>query len=175
MSGHSKWSKIKHKKTTADQKKSQVFSKLARDISITARDEPNPEFNSRLRAAIEKARTANMPNENIERAIQKAVEAKDIEKLVIEIYGPGGCAVIVNVVTNNRNRTISEIKHLLKEHGGKWAETGSVGWAFEKLAVYGWKPKFPQPIGEEDKNKLEKLINALEEHDAVEGVYTNVS
>lgn len=168
MSGHSKWKQIKHKKAANDQRRSKVFSKHVKVIAIAARDEANPEFNPRLRAAIDRARAANMPSGNIERAIKKASEAKDLEEITIEAYGAGGIAVIARAITDNKNRTIPELKHLVGDKGGKWAETGSVDWAFD-----GDTPKFPQEISDDDKQKLQKLLDALEEHDDISSVLHN--
>ena len=173
MSGHSHWKQIRHKKTSADEKRGQLFSKLLNSISIAARGEPNPEFNPHLRAAIDKAKQNNVPQENIERAVKRAADAsQNLEELVIGAYGPGGAAIKIEAVSDNKNRTIAEIKSILNEAGGKWAESGSTDWAFEKTAE-GWRPKFEQEINEEDKRKLWNLIQALEEHNDVQKVYTN--
>lgn len=172
MSGHSKWSQIKHKKAATDQKKAQTFAKLLKAVSVVAKEEPSPEFNPALRAAIDRARQANVPNNNIERAIKNASELKNLEKITAEAYGPGGVAVLIEAVTDNRNRTISEIKHLLSKHNGKWAEPGSVLWAFKNTGE-GWEANFPQEISSDDKEKLGSLVNALTEHESVQAVYTN--
>jgi YebC/PmpR family DNA-binding regulatory protein len=174
MSGHSHWAGIKHKKEITDQKRAKVFSKLLSAISAAARTETNPDFNPRLRAAIAKAKEASVPAENIERAIKKASDANDLEELTFEAYGPSGSAIFIEALSDNRNRAVQEIKTILKEHGGKWAESGSVRWAFEP-AGGEWKAKFPQDIAEEDKVKLFALLEALEDHDAVQTVYTNVN
>jgi YebC/PmpR family DNA-binding regulatory protein len=136
MSGHSKWSQIKHKKAITDAKKGKLFSKMSALISVVARQRGgDPDKNPQLRLIMEKARSFNMPNENIERAIKKGsgeLEGVRIEELTIEAYGPGGTALIIEVLTDNRNRTVSEIKYSLGQHGGKMAETGSVLWLFER-------------------------------------------
>src|SRR3989344_3166194 len=121
MSGHSKWSQIKHKKGEADQKRGVAFSKLLNAISVAAKSEPNPDFNPRLRTAIEKAKEANVPKDNIERAINKAKEGDALEEILIEAYGPEGVAVIIEAITDNSNRTISEIKNILAKHEAKIA------------------------------------------------------
>jgi len=174
MSGHSKWSQIKRKKEATDQKRGQVFSKLLRAVSLAARGNPNPEANATLKRTIDEARKANVPKENIERALLRAAEAGDQEGIVIEAYGPEGAAVLVACETDNKNRTIQEVKIVLKDNGGKWADPGSVMWAFESADEAGWKAKFPQEISEEGKNQLKRLVSALEAHDDVVGVYTNV-
>ncbi len=168
MSGHNRWSQIKHRKAATDAKKSNLFSKLVKEISVAAREESNPDFNPRLRSAIERAREANMPSENIERAIKKATEEKTLEEITLEAYGPGGIAIIAKAITDNPNRTIPEIKHLLSERSGKWAEPGSVAWAFE-----GSVPKFPQDISGEDREKLKNILNALENHDDIQKIFHN--
>lgn len=174
MSGHSHWAGIKHKKEITDAKRGKVFSKLLALISAAAKSEPNPDFNPRLRTAIAKAKEASVPQENIERAIKRAAEAGDsLEELIFESYGPGGVALLIEAVSDNRNRTVQEIKMILKERGGKWAETGSVRWAFEPIPTGGWKAKFPQEIHAEDGGKLAALVAMLEENDAVHNVFTN--
>ncbi|MDP3901712.1 MAG: YebC/PmpR family DNA-binding transcriptional regulator [bacterium] len=172
MSGHSKWSQIKNKKNVTDQKRGQVFSKLLRAISIAAKQEPNPDFNPRLRSTIQKAKDSNVPNENIQRAISKAAETKDLEELALEAYGPEATPIIIEVVTDNRNRTINELRILLSANNAKLADQGSVLWAFEKVDGE-WHAKFPQPASEETKQKIESLKNALEAHDDVQKVIPN--
>ncbi|MFH1759037.1 MAG: YebC/PmpR family DNA-binding transcriptional regulator [Patescibacteria group bacterium] len=168
MSGHSKWSSIKHKKAATDQKRGQVFSKLLKAISIAARDNADPQFNAQLKQAIAKAKENNVPQDNIDRAIKRN-EDKDLQELIIEAYGPGGVAMIINAITDNNNRAIAEIKHLLNQHQSKIAVPNSVLWAFD-----GDQPKFPQELNESDRGKLEKLIEKLEEHDDVQKVITNL-
>jgi len=174
MSGHSHWAGIKHKKEITDQKRAKIFSKLLKAISAAAKSEPNLDFNPRLRTAVATAKTASVPADNIERAIKKAAETKDLEDLIFEAYGPGGSAILVMALSDNRNRTVQEIKTILKEHNGKWAESGSVQWAFEK-APDGWTAKFPQDVPDENKGQLIKLLESLEENDDVQDVYTNAN
>ena len=174
MSGHSHWAGIKHKKEITDQKRAKVFSKLLKAISAAAKTEPNPDFNPRLRTAVATARAANVPADNIERAIKKAAETKNLEELTFEAYGPGGSAVLIEALSDNRNRTVQEIKTILKEHNGKWAESGSVLWAFEK-SHEGWNAKFPQDVPENDMGQLIKLLESLEENDDVQNVFTNAN
>ncbi|NLT95101.1 MAG: YebC/PmpR family DNA-binding transcriptional regulator [Clostridia bacterium] len=136
MAGHSKWANIKHRKSKQDAQKGKIFTKLAREIIVAARQGGgDPAGNFRLRIAIEKAKEANMPNDNINRAIQKGVgggEAENYEEVVYEGYGPGGVAVTLNIMTNNRNRTAGEIRHLFSKYGGNMGETGCVSWMFDK-------------------------------------------
>ena len=179
MSGHSHWAGIKHKKEITDQKRGKVFSKLLAAISAAAKSEPNPDFNPRLRTAVAKAKEVSVPQENIERAIKRAAETgKDLEELIFESYGPGGTAILIEAISDNKNRTVQEIKSILKEHGGKWAEGGSVRWAFEP-EMNGhektWKAKFPQELSEDDAKKLDALLTAIDDNDDVQDVFTNAA
>jgi len=138
VSGHSKWSSIKHKKGKLDAKRGQLFTKLARDVTMAARGGGDPEMNASLRLAITKAKDANMPNANIERAIQRGAgggEADNLEEVTYEGYGPGGTAVIVDVVTDNRNRTVAELRLAFSRGGGNLAENGAVAWQFEAQGI----------------------------------------
>ena len=137
MSGHSHWAGIKHKKGLADAKRSQVFSKLAKEITIAAKEGADPNSNSRLRSILEKAKSENMPSDNIERAIKKAVgeDASQLQELLIEAYGPEGIAILISAITDNRNRTIGEIKQILQKNQGKMVEGGGVQWLFERKGV----------------------------------------
>jgi YebC/PmpR family DNA-binding regulatory protein len=140
MSGHSKWHSIKHKKAVVDQRRGQQFTKLARAITVAAREGGgDPEGNSGLALAIQKARDASMPKDNIERAIAKGTgegaDADQIETVVYEGYGPGGVALLIEALTDNRNRTGADIRHAFSKHGGSLGEPGSVAWNFEKKGV----------------------------------------
>jgi YebC/PmpR family DNA-binding regulatory protein len=140
MSGHSKWSSIKHKKAAADSKRGQLFTKLARAIAVAAREGGgDPEANYTLAAAIEKAKGYSMPKDNIQRAIDRGTGGGDadaqIERVVYEGYGPGGAAIMVEALTDNRNRTGSEIRHAFDKHNGSLGEPGSVAWQFVKKGV----------------------------------------
>lgn len=134
MSGHSKWANIKHKKAKTDAIKGRIFTKLAREIMVAARaGGADPNGNFRLKIAIDNAKAVNLPNENIQRAIQKgagAGEGDNFEELRYEGYGSGGVAIMVELMTDNRNRTASEMRHLFSKNGGNLGETGSVGWMF---------------------------------------------
>ena len=140
MSGHSKWSSIKHRKGAADAKRGQLFSKLSRAIIVAAKEGgPDPDGNLALQNAIEKARSYSMPKDNIERAIAKGsgadADASSYETVVYEGYGPEGVAVLVEAVTDNRNRTASEVRHAFTKHGGNLGTTGAVAWQFERRGV----------------------------------------
>jgi YebC/PmpR family DNA-binding regulatory protein len=237
MSGHSKWSTIKRQKGAADQKRGMLFTKLAKNISVAVRTggSTDPDFNFKLKSAIDKAKAAAMPNDNIDRAIKRgAGEGKEaIESIVCEGYGPGNTAMIVEAVTDNRNRTTQNIRTAFDKNGGKMGGQGSVGWMFESkgqilvekqagtedlplelidlgvedvketeegLEIYTlpidldkikkhiegkgikvlsseviMKPNQSQELSESDKEKLEKLIEALENDDDVINVHTNAN
>jgi YebC/PmpR family DNA-binding regulatory protein len=137
MSGHSKWSTIKHKKGAADAKRGKVFTRIIKEITLSARlGGGDPEGNPRLRQAIAAAKAENMPKDNIEKAIKKGTGELEggaaYEEIIYEGYGPGGVAVLVEVMTDNKNRTVSEIRHIFSKHGGNLGENGCVSWMFEK-------------------------------------------
>ncbi|MCS7042894.1 MAG: YebC/PmpR family DNA-binding transcriptional regulator [Bryobacteraceae bacterium] len=235
MSGHSKWATIKHKKAALDAKRGKLFTRIIKEITIAARNGGDPDSNPRLRTAIMAAKAVSMPADNIRRAIQRGtgeIEGGAIEEVMFEGYGPGGVAIMVAAATDNRNRTVSEIRHLFSKHGGNLGELGSVSWMFDrksqvliekdkatedrlmeialeagaddvKLEGEHWEilsppeahhavlealekagiPTVSAEIGMIPKNLMEvdpkhlpgvmKLMEALEEHDDVQNVYTN--
>jgi YebC/PmpR family DNA-binding regulatory protein len=135
MSGHSKWSTIKHKKAAADAKRGKLFTQLTKELTIAAREGGDPDFNARLRLAIDKAKENNMPKENIERAIKRGtgeLEGQELQELVYEGYAPHGVGVLIEVVTDNRNRAVAELRHALTRNAGSMAEAGAVAWQFER-------------------------------------------
>ena len=135
MSGHSKWATIKHKKAALDAKRGKIFTRLIKEIMIAARTGGDPETNARLRTAITAAKAVSMPADNIKRAVMRGtgeLEGGQIDEMQYEGYGPGGAAVLVNVATDNKNRTVSEIRHLFSKNGGNMGEVGSVSWMFER-------------------------------------------
>ncbi len=135
MSGHSKWATIKHKKAATDAKRGQLFTKLIKEITVAARSGGKPDANPRLRVAIDRAKDSSMPQDNIERAIKKGtgeLEGVNYEDIVLEGYGPGGVAIYVEALTDNRNRTTSEVRTIFTKKGGNIAGAGSVSWMFEK-------------------------------------------
>jgi YebC/PmpR family DNA-binding regulatory protein len=139
MSGHNKWSTIKHKKGAADAKRGKIFSKIIKEISIAARmGGGDPDGNPRLRVAVNAARAANMPKENVDRAIKRGtgeLDGVNYEEIVYEGYGPGGVAVIVEALTDNKNRTVAEIRHIFDKYNGNLGESGCVSWIFEKKGM----------------------------------------
>lgn len=178
MSGHNRWTQIKRQKAVSDSKKSKIFSKLARFIAAEAKlsggkDSPG------LRAAVEKAKKVNMPADNIERAIKKASEpSAQMESITYEAYGPGGAGIIIETLTESRNRTAQEIKHILSKNGFALGGIGSVVWAFSTQggpASGGqrWVPKTTLPLSDADLKLLDKLVEELEENDDVQEIFTN--
>ena len=177
MSGHSHWASIKHKKQFTDARKGKIFSKMAKMIAVAARKGGDPEMNPALRLAIERARSANMPNDNIERAIKRGTgedKAGRLEEITYEAYGPNGTPLIIETITDNKNRTLAEIRHVLSNFGSKLAEAGSVKYLFDKKGE-DWIPKYSTEITDEKlKEQLEKLFDALDEHDDVKEIYSNI-
>ncbi len=139
MAGHSKWANIKHRKSAADAKRGKVFTKIARELTIAAREgSGDPDANPRLRLAIQQARAVNMPNDNIKRAIQRGtgeIEGQQFEEITLEGYGPGGIQILMECVTDNRNRTVADIRHLLSRGNGSMAEANAVAWNFTRKGV----------------------------------------
>ncbi len=242
MSGHSHFSSIKHKKATTDAKRSKVFSKLSQLISVAAREKGGePETNAKLRLAVDQAKAANMPSDNIERAIKKGsgeLGNEKLEEVLFEAYGPGGLAVLIEGITDNKNRALGEVKQILSQHNGKLAGSGSVQWLFERkgcitispdeqlsengskesleltaiesgaqdiywhndnLDIYtkqeeleevkkkleekgikinsaslDWAAKEEVDLPEKDKESCQKLFEALDENDSVQGIYSNL-
>lgn len=174
MSGHNKWKQIKTKKMATDAKKGKMFGKLARLVALESKKVRGNTSAPGLRAVIEKAKSINMPNENIDRAIKKGAggDAGEMEEVLYEGYGPGGVAIIIEGLTDNKNRTSAEIKHLLSKHGASLAAMGAASWAFEKTPE-GFIPKTFVDLSREDGELLEKLLDELEDNDDVQEVYIN--
>ncbi|OHA68999.1 MAG: transcriptional regulator [Candidatus Wildermuthbacteria bacterium RIFCSPLOWO2_01_FULL_47_18] len=239
MSGHSHARTVKHKKEASAAQRSKAFSKVSREIMVAVKEGGNdPAINSKLRSAIEAARSFNMPTENIERAISKAAgggEAGDLQEILLEAYGPGGIALLIKGITDNKNRMLGEVKQMLAQHQGKMVEGGAVRWMFDqkgaitldpkgankeelelkaieagaqdlywredgwldiftlpqeleqvkaKLEAQGlaleaasldWVPKEHVETSQETKTAAEKLFSALDEHDDVQDIYSNIS
>jgi len=235
LSGHSKWANIKRRKAVVDAQKGKIFSRLAREITVAARQGgPNPDANFRLATAIERARAENLPSGNIDRAIARGAgggDEADYEELQYEGYGPGGIAVMALVMTNNRNRTAAELRHIFSKHGGALGETGCVAWMFKRRArvavragdeeellltaadvgaddveaeedgtfsVYGkpeelqslrqglivrgvevvsaeftYEPSMRTEVGGAEQEKILSLMDALDDHDDIQDVFTN--
>jgi YebC/PmpR family DNA-binding regulatory protein len=155
MSGHSKWATIKHKKAALDAKRGKSFTRIIKEIMIAARNGGDPEGNPRLRTAILAAKAVSMPSDNIKKAVMRGtgeLEGGQIEEVMFEGYGPGGAAVLVNVATDNRNRTVADIRHAFSKNGGNMGEQGSVAWMFER------KSQIFVPI---DKATEDQLMNVV--------------
>lgn len=174
MAGHNKFSKIKHQKAKNDAQKSKIFGKLVRFITVEAKKAGGNLKSPGLSLAIEKAKKENMPNDTIERAIKKATtdNSSAMESIVYEAYGPGGVAIIIETLTDNRNKASQEIKAILSRHECELASPGSASWAFTK-GLDGLVPNMTIPLEDADIEKLQALVEALEENDEVQDVYTN--
>lgn len=174
MSGHSKWSTIKRDKAVNDSKRSQMFTKLTRAITVAARAGADPESNSALRIAVEKAKQARMPKDNIERAVQKGSgggEGSQYEEVVYEGYGPEGVAFYVRALTDNRNRTVAEMRNIFSRHGGSLGGAGSVAYIFGDLE----NPSYEIEVLDANKARsVLNLVDALEEDADVSEVYSNI-
>ena len=176
MAGHSKWAKLKHTKGKTDAQKAKTFSKLVRFITIEAKKAGGDRNAPGVRTAVEKAKAANMPSDNIERALNKAsADASRVEPVVYEAYGPGGCALIIEGYTDSRNRTSQELKHLLGQHGSSLANPGAAMWAFTKGDDGNLEPISPIDLSDDDAQKMAELSDALEDHDDISEVYTNAA
>ncbi len=163
MSGHSKWAQIKRKKAVTDARRGRLWSKLLKEISVAARlSGGDPAANPRLRAAIQDAKGANVPNDNIDRAIKRGtgeLQGASYEEVTYEGYGPGGVAILVQALTDNRNRTVSELRHFFSKHGGNLGENGCVAWMFEKRGYFAIDK---QALGEEQFMELALELGAAD-------------
>lgn len=178
MSGSNKWSKIKRQKARQDKKRSKKFSKLVKKIQAEAKRCDGDRNDPGLQAAIEQARDADMPKDNIEAAIERATsEAEGEQEITYEAYGPGGVAMVIEAHSSNRNKSAAEIRHILSEQGYELAKPGATTWAFEQSRDDDnnrvWSPTSTSPLSDDDQEKLEKLIEKLKENEEVEEVFTN--
>lgn len=173
MSGHNKFSKIKHQKAKNDAQKSKIFGKLVRFITVEAKKAGGNMKSPGLALAITKAKKENMPNDTIDRAIKKAtIDNAVMENITYEAYGPGGVAILIETLTDNRNKATQEIKAILVKHSHELASPGSASWAFTK-GPEGIKANMTMPLEDADIGKLHALVEALEENDEVQEIYTN--
>ena len=171
MAGHSKWANIKHRKARQDASRGKIWTKVIREITVAAKGGPDPDDNPRLRLALDKANAANMPKDNIKRAIEKGSgtgEAGALEEIVLEGYGPGGVAILVEAMSDNRNRTVSDVRHAFSKFGGNLGTDGSVSYLFNKLGIIHISKDF----SEED--LLEVVLDAGAEDLVDEGDYFEV-
>jgi len=183
MSGHSHYRTIKRKKELEDSRRGKLFTKLAKIISIAAREKGgDPKTNPALRLAIERAKNANMPKDNIERAIKKGtgeLKGEILESILVESCGPSGIAIIIEAITDNKNRTIMEIKQILNQNNGKIVNEGGIQWLFERkinseTTSLEWSAKQFIDVPEKDKEIIKKLFNELNELDDVQEIYSNL-
>lgn len=174
MAGHNKWKQIKDKKAKTDGAKSKLYSKYSKLISAEAQKVKGDRNAPSLRAIIDRAKTENVTNEVIDRAVKKASEpGAALETIMYEAYGPGGCAIIIEALTQNKNKAAQEVKHILSENGLSLASVGSAAWAFTREGT-AWKPSMTVELSDEDLALLEKLVNDLENNEEVQEVFTNV-
>ena len=176
MAGHSKWAQIKRQKAATDAAKSRVFSRFARLIALESKKAGGAVTAPGLSATIARAKAANMPRENIERAVAKGVskEADALTQVVYEAYGPGGVALIVSALTDNSNRTTQEMKHLFSKNGVELGVPGSAGWAFSRSPDGSYAANEPlMDVSAEDEERLQTLLTAIDEHEDVQTIYTN--
>lgn len=173
MAGHNKWAQIKRQKGKEDASKAVAWGKMGKRIAVESK-KANGDVNSpTLRTLIENAKKINMPKDTIDRAVQKGTSTDAVlESILYETYGPGGCAIMIDCLTDSRNRTAQEIKHLLGEMGLALASPGSASWAFEKT-VEGYAPKTMVPLSEEDDKALMEILEKIDNYDDVQDVYTN--
>ena len=179
MSGHNKWSKIKHKKAATDAVKSKIYTKYNKLIQVAIKNAGGDVNSAAVQNVIEAAKKENVPKDNIDRAIKKATgaDAAQLTEVLYEGFGPEGVGMLIKVVTDNTNRSVTEVKTIFTKNGGSFASAGSVSWGFTKNADGDWEPNPGTelkltPDGEE---KLEKLIEAFEENDDVTDVYVNAA
>lgn len=176
MGGHNKWSQIKRQKGANDAAKSRVWGKLGRRITVESKKAGGDANAANVRSVVETAKKENMPKDAIERAIAKGsgADAAEMEAITYESYGPGGAAIIIETLTDSRNRTAQEIKHLLTKNGLALATPGSALWAFIKTHE-GYEPNTPVDLSEGDHARLIEILEEIDSHDDVENVYTNAA
>jgi YebC/PmpR family DNA-binding regulatory protein len=174
MAGHSKWAQIKRKKAVTDLRRSKEFTRLGRMIASESKRALGDISNPGLRAAIDKARAMHMPKDAIERAVHKGLarDAASLEGATYELYGPGGTAILIEVLTDNKNRTLPELRHLVSKLGFSLAEPGAALWAFQKNNLE-WEPHTTIDLAETDAETLLELIEAIEQHPDVQATITN--
>lgn len=178
MARHSKWHKVRQFKGAIDAKRAASFTKLAREITVSVKEKgPDPAMNARLRVAIDRAREASMPKDNIERAIKRGAGGTgeaELETLTYEAYAPGGTALIIECLTDSRNRATNDVKHLVTKAGGSMAGTGAARYLFDRVGDE-WVPKILVETDEETGTQVAELIEELEAHDDVSRVFSNLA
>ena len=174
MAGHNKWSKIKHKKAGTDAQKSKIFGKMAKLLTVESKKNKGNRNSPALKSAIEQAKAVNMPSQNIDRAIERGVgtNAEALEAITYEMYGPGGCAILIHTITDNKNRTAAEIRHIITKNGYSMGTQGSASWIFKKgknILI----PTTTVVLSEQDEKKLDTLLAALNEQEDAQEIITN--
>lgn len=183
MSGHSRWSQVKHKKAVTDAKRAQLFSKLVREIMVAAKNGgPDPSTNSRLHVALEKARASGLPKDNMERALARASgnnnEGQLLQEFLYEVVGPKGIYILIEGITDNSNRTLAQTKQILSKYGAKIVPPGSLLWNFDKTWTdkgKNYKPHTPLATSPTELEKLKPLLDELANQDDIQEVYTNLA
>jgi len=175
MSGHNKWSKIKHKKGASDAARSKVFSRLSKLITVESKLANGDVSSPSLATAIESAKKENMPKDTIDRAVKKGTDkdAASLDAVMYEAYGPGGSAIIIESLTDNKNRAAAEVRHALSKQGLELAAPGAASWAFTKEGAV-WTPNSTLDLSDDDLEKLSKVVDEIEEIEDVQEVFTNV-
>ncbi|HEU0080793.1 MAG TPA: YebC/PmpR family DNA-binding transcriptional regulator [Candidatus Paceibacterota bacterium] len=174
MAGHNKWKQIKDKKAKTDGAKSKLYSKYSKLISAEAQKVKGDRNSPSLRALIDRAKSEDVTNEVIERAVKKASEpGQALESIIYEAYGPGGCALMIEALTTNKNKAAQEVKHILADNGYALAAPGSASWAFAREGA-AWKATMSVDLSDADLELLQKLVEALEANEEVQEVFTNV-
>ena len=174
MAGHNKWSKIKHKKAVTDKAKGANFTRVIKMIKVAARNGADPSSNAELRLALEKAKEVNMPKENIQRALDKASSTQG-QEVLYEGFANDGIGLIIKAYTDNINRTVSEVRHILSKHGGSLGTNGSVMWMFtEVVPLNDYRVSIPTEADEPALERLSKILEALEELDDVEEIWSSL-
>ena len=174
MAGHNKWSKIKHKKAGTDAQKSKVFGKIAKLLTVESKRCNGDQNDPGLKTAIEQAKTINMPSQNINKAIARGTDTntETPEQITYEMYGPGGCAILIHTCTDSKNRTAAEIRHIITKNGYSMGTQGSASWIFAKQGDIP-TPTTTVTLSEKDTKKLETLITELEEQEDIQEITTN--
>ncbi|MEX0896420.1 MAG: YebC/PmpR family DNA-binding transcriptional regulator [Patescibacteria group bacterium] len=181
MAGHSKWNNIKNRKGAVDAKRSKIFAQLSKQIKIAVKEgkSDNPQFNAGLRMVLDKARAANMPKDKIQRALERGMgttaAGASLQEVLYEGFGPGGVGLLIQAVTDNNNRSSSDIRYILSRHGGSLGGPNSAKYLFERKNDGSYVVTMPMDISETDSKQLMQLIEKLEEHEDVEDVYAAIS
>lgn len=175
MAGHNKWSKVKHKKAVTDKEKAAKFTQVVKMIKVAARKGTDPDKNPELRQALDKAKEVNMPKENVQRALDKA-SSQDGQEVMYEGFANDGIGLLIKAYTDNINRTVSDIRHVLSKNGGSLGTDGSAKWMFQELTpLKEYQVQIPTPADEEAHNRLQRVLEELYDLDDVEYIWTSIN